>query len=1003
MILLPCCAIALWVFLVFSPSLTLASDSAVDTDFAIMLYEKGQYNEALIEFQRILAINPASQKARAYVELIKWSKDFEEQKGGFVKQASYKLKQPDAPKQLDKPEQATKPKEPAKPKKIETIEEKIAKELDAIERKYQAKSSSAPNNEIKTNKTEKISKTTSDPVVSSEPKKNNLSKPEEKNTASVRNNKTITESKPTAILDSSSKSKELSVSESKEAPNPAASKKIHKTIEADVDVSGEVRIGLGYDAKNNDLLWNRANFDLNEKNWRLISPDQLNKRMNTYDPGIYDRLSFDIDVNPKDSKLSYHANITIDPWSFTGKTDKLTLRGYALVDTIDLQFLSWGNTGYTVNSNLFTLDYGDIIALPELKVSNSTVPGGMFTSKNVNFFTYPDMHVKKNFWPLRELWVDYQPTDETKIQFFPYGFENKALSSNDPLGLSNNHIWWEESPWLANWTPGHINIWNSPQDFTKGRWNDALAFQTRDSDGKRLTALRGFSLNTTTDDTQIDMVVASPKTLWQDYDEFDAIPGSFRIQKNVSDNFYIGNIENIHLGLINGNIDAYNIVSGYDAGWLINPGLQIKAEYAFSFLEQDRSFENYNTRTDGNAYDLSIVGTTNGIESPDTNYLAIQPEKDEETFFKTQLRMTRMDNGFESTLANYRETKDDQFWSRHITFRDPMNYPGLSYYDIEPFRIGNSIDYGRYVINWRTDSSFWSGRLKGLTDIRNAHATSSNKYIETVARTEWSYQATDKLETRLLLIGHHLPKTTGGVDPYITDANGEPVLNDAIEDGVDPSGYTTSIGLKYDFSKYLSWNGAWEHTNDFAAGVDNFPRGILNDIGTTTYESYDNIYRRTYSYLYDQGNFPLPPYEYHHIFRTGIEITPNDQWNIYLDFARNPYEYAGPIDDNMNHIGLAASYLATKKLGFFAKYTWSRLKNVNDVVYNGSEDIVMKDHHNIFFEAQYLFDEDSKLSFSYGVGPSIYSAYASSTPYMGSTTPTIDTQNIFRLFYKKRF
>ena len=936
--LLPYCAIALWVFLIFTPCPTFAADSSMDV--GIILYQRGNYDEALMEFRRILATNPDSKEARKYIKLVRTSKNLLEEKTNLTKQASPKVKN------------------------IKTRKSQTTNELDALEKEY-------------------LKKRHQDLVYATEPEES------EEIIVPIEEVEIKRRSKPISPFGT--------FYESEKIYDDAVAEESDKTVE----IHGEIRLGVGYDVSNNDFIWKRANFDLNEKNWRMISWNQLNRRVDTYDPGIFDRLSVDIDADPKDSKFSYHANITVDPWSYTGKTQKVTLQGVG-GDSVDVQFLYWGNNGYTVNNNVFTLENGDMIALPELKVVNSVLPAGSVTSKFNNTFNYPEMEVTNDFWPLREFWVNYEPTDEIALQVFPYAFENKALSSNDPLRLSNNHIWWEESPWMRNWSPGHINAGATPEDFMKGRWNGDLAFQTRDSDGKRLTTLRGFSLSTITDDTTMDVVIASPKTLWQDYEEVDAIPGSFRLQHNISDNLYVGNIENIHLGLINGKIDTYNVVTGYDTGWLVNPGLQLKAEYAFSFYEQDRSFQDYDTRSNGSAYDLSLVGSTNDIESPGDDYLTIQPEEDDDYFFKTQLRMTRMDNGFQSSLATYHETRDDQFWSRHITFREPMDFTDIKYCDIEPFRIGNSIDYGRYVIDWRTDSSFWNGRLTGLTDIRNAHATSSNKYIETVARTEWSYQATDKLETRLLLVGHHLPKTTGGVDPYITTGEGEFITNTNIEDGLDPSGYTTSIGLKYDFSKYLSWNGAWEYTNDFGAGIDNFPRHILTDASMTTFQNYGMTYREVYSFLYGQNHFPSPPYQYVNIFRTGFDITPNDQWNIYVDFTRNPYEYAGPIGDNMNHLGLAVSYFPTEKLGLFTKYTWSRIKNINDAVFN-VDNIEMENHHNIFFETQYLFDEDNKLSFSYGVGPSIYSAYASSTPFLGSTTPTIDTQNIFRLFYTKKF
>jgi hypothetical protein len=96
------------------------------------------------------------------------------------------------------------------------------------------------------------------------------------------------------------------------------------------------------------------------------------------------------------------------------------------------------------------------------------------------------------------------------------------------------------------------------------------------------------------------------------------------------------------------------------------------------------------------------------------------------------------------------------------------------------------------------------------------------------------------------------------------------------------------------------------------------------------------------------------------------------------------------------------AYTPTSRLQVYAKYTWSRVNCVNDVLYNNGK-INFQSHHNIFLETQYLFKDDSKITGSFGVGPSIYNAYASATPYAGSTTPTMDTQKMFRLFYTKSF
>ncbi|RKY36432.1 MAG: hypothetical protein DRP78_03645 [Candidatus Omnitrophota bacterium] len=121
-----------------------------------------------------------------------------------------------------------------------------------------------------------------------------------------------------------------------------------------------------------------------------------------------------------------------------------------------------------------------------------------------------------------------------------------ALTSDDPLHLSNNKIYWEESPGLASWKPGNFN--SLPKDFSQGFFDDSLAFFTRDSSGQRLTALRGISLDFFPDDqTSIELVTATPKTLWQEYSNTDTVASSLRVKHFLSDIWYIGMLSNLHL------------------------------------------------------------------------------------------------------------------------------------------------------------------------------------------------------------------------------------------------------------------------------------------------------------------------------------------------------------------------------------------------------------------------------------------------------------------------
>jgi len=83
-----------------------------------------------------------------------------------------------------------------------------------------------------------------------------------------------------------------------------------------------------------------------------------------------------------------------------------------------------------------------------------------------NVFNIPSQKIHWEFLPLRELWVDY---DEGPyyLRLYPIAYQDQAMGTDDPLRLSDNHTWWEESPWLAEWRPGNLNTGAAPDDFAK--------------------------------------------------------------------------------------------------------------------------------------------------------------------------------------------------------------------------------------------------------------------------------------------------------------------------------------------------------------------------------------------------------------------------------------------------------------------------------------------------------------------------------------------------------
>lgn len=779
---------------------------------------------------------------------------------------------------------------------------------------------------------------------------------------------------------------------------------------AGVRVTGETQASFGVTP--DDAIWKRANFDLNEENFRILSNTAYDRRTNTFDPRIFDRLKVNLDTDNEEG-FNLHSNITVDPWSFTGKSSNTTVQSN-FGDSANVQLKYWSNTGYTINETVKSLQLGNSFALPEIKVYNEKTKAfdiqGVFTPPDV--FHIPEIKIYRQFQPIRELWFDYNE-EALKLRVFPIAYENQALSSDDPLRLSNNHIYWENSPWINGWLPGHVNSGVAPQDFSPGELDNSLSYFTRDSDGTRLTALRGFSFRIEPgENISFADTLASPKHLWQNYEEFDNLINSMRVKYRPLDNFTIGSLYNYRIGFNADDKhkkDMYGHVWSIDLGYEAMEGIKFSAQTATSRAKKDLTFPGYETKERGNAYYFSVVGTSPGKKLSDLKYGydEIMPEKLDEFFSKFRFFVSRMDSGFSDDLSNYTETRDDQFWSRHIHFREPFKHyfsglyrPSLSWDDIAPSRIGNGIDIGRDVLGLRLENYLWDKTIENLLDVRNVHKT-EGKFVENVARDELSYQVTDKLTTKTLFIYHRLPKTTTGIDPFVIDGDTGEFLKNALMAGdKNPTLKTGSLGLKYAFTERLDLSGIWERTNDYTLAYDNFPRGNLNSSSFITRSEYDKAYRLVDPFLYSQTLFPMPPYPFYHIWKTGLRIEPADNLNIYLDYTRNIFKSAGQIDDNMNHVGLEVSYLPTKKFGFFFKYTYSRWNDINRML--ASQDKIYIGHHNLFSEFRWFPSADDEFVLQYGESGLTPIATVSYDPYGGSQA-TLDTRHIVRMYYRRNF
>ena len=789
--------------------------------------------------------------------------------------------------------------------------------------------------------------------------------------------------------------------------NPKVKKALEKRERTGdyVDMKGEFQVSAGT-RSSNETIWKEANADLNEKNYRIL---WSKAKHNTFDPAIFDRIRLDLDTKNLDElgldNLSAHTNITVDPWSFTGKSDKFTIPG-AGGDAAEFELKYWSNTGNTLNEIIYTLNNGDALATPEINVKNNMTSPATVTSTFGNIFTIPAQKIHREFLPIREFWVEYKD-DQNRLRVFPIAYQNQALSTDDPLMLSNRHTWWEESPWLAEWKPGNV-ISGPPAGFRKGVWDDSLAFFTRDSDGLRLTSLRGFSFAYDGSDTKVQSTLASPKNLWGDYGNFETYAAATRLKHDIFYNLGIGLTHTGHFGYSSSRLDSLNNSFSVDAKHEPIIGTKVAGQIATSESSIDRTNKDFSTRKRGNAYIVSLVNRFPADEVYEQDFSAIKINDDEDSFLKSKFQIARMDNGFESSLATYRQTRDDEFWSRHISFRKhPLSlYTGMTspmkWDDIKTFAIGDGIDAGRDVIGLRLEGStkVFDRDLDGFFDSRNVHKN-SGAFIENVSRMELSYESSDRLTTRFLGIRHNLHETYAGLDPFIFDPyTGKQIANTAIAAGQDPSLATASLGFDYKLSDKFSFNSVYEHTNDSTVATDNYPRGLFNSASQTATTENGKTYWEPIPFLYTQTPFGLPPYDYFDIYKFGFSYSPVNELEFYLDISFNENKKFGQIDDNMNHYGLEIAYTPTPRLSFFFKYAVSRWIDMLELNSSGLE--LYDWHNNFFLQSRYNLSDSAEFVFDYGVGGITPLGTDTYDPF-GGALAVLDTQHIMRLYFKKRF
>lgn len=745
-------------------------------------------------------------------------------------------------------------------------------------------------------------------------------------------------------------------------------------------ISGEYQMAWGYDWGDEDSEGHRGiwkNADFNKANLVFVLDRQYiddPDYMNTYDKRIYDRFRLRIErVN--ETGLQYLSEMVVDPWSFVGKTDHVMLTARN-GQQMPIQLRYWSNTQSTIDERVWLTNGADYVNIPELKVNrDSTHPASVVSRWNNTIFDIPRLEINRQFRPLRKLEVGYK-NECIDFKVFPLADHDHAYNSDDPLMLSNKHIYWEPSPWLKRWKPA---LYFPPtSDFRRGKWADDIAFEARDSDFNFLTLLRGLSFEMNHEDTYIGGAIATPMHPWQWYDRVNSLPGAVRLRQRFFDNYYAGATYTSNYGFNEQNLDAYNHVVGLDLGFEIPDSFRVRGEYARSVDRMDRyphdSRIRLQKRAGGNAIRVEAQG----------EFMKEQGDP----MLKVSSSFTHMGDNFHARLSNYRNTRSDQFWGKHISFEDVAP-------DFNAFKIGDGIDSGRNVLHFRMENIFWGDVISSLFDVRFVRDGVLKNKIEDVYREELTFKPMANLSTKFLFRYHDLPKTTLGRNPYIItdyvseDNRDEFMVDDEIPAGEDADAWTYSAGFHYDPIRWLGFEGIYERTNDH----DTFPHLVLNDAG---FLDLGDVRQLNY-FLYGQGLIGLPPYEPYNIYKARIFYRPLDTVRIKLEYILNTYKHASGRDDNISHYGVEVDMDITKRLRSAFKYTRSQLVDIWRQEQR-QEDLPFHHHNNIFAQLEYDLNDNNSFIVQWGE----FYIPIGVTP-VSWILNTVDSQRIVRLYLKGKF
>ena len=593
--------------------------------------------------------------------------------------------------------------------------------------------------------------------------------------------------------------------------------------------------------------------------------------------------------------------------------------------------------------------------------------------------------------PVRKLWLEYNE-DPVYFKIFPIADQAEALTSDDPLGLSNNHVYWAPSPWLFNFYPGM----ELKDAIDEAKWKWDLAWYAEDSNRQFLTFLRGFTLGYREEGvSDLKITVASPMALWDYYEEVDSIPMAGRIKFFPSERMQVGGTATVKYGIDKKEIRGRNEVLGFDINYDLWDKTNIFAEIAAS--RTHISQRNKDNRK-GWGEDLRKWGEAGkaGIKS-DMLF-------GENNRLKWDFTFSAMTEDFDPGLADYRDTRVDRDWGRHIWF-DPL--PGQDM----AIRIGDSIDVNRFVFGLNANADILDNLFNLYFTFRNAHTWKDEKFVENILRLEGTCNPFKDLQLKALALHRAYPRTVGNCDPLIRDRyTDEFYRNFQVADGEKVELMTFSGGAKVDLiDNKVSIYGIFETTND----PQDFPRSVLSnvayntlfDTNSTLEEDYGVTLNKLIPQVYNQNIFDLPPYDFYNIWKAVVSVKPVDNFLLkYTHVTNGNPNYAPLFDNNHNHDSIELTFVPVNKLSITGGYSISRIIDLRRAIDTDGEDKNFNAHHNLYAQLDWDIKKDQRLTLQLGEAwiheedPGMFG-----TRWPSTRVSVLDTRKIFRLFFQGKF